>query len=302
MTQTDAAGPIKNLLVESFERSLDYDRDLQDGAAAYQSGDFERYIAKVFDDALRSNEAATKAKRAVPGGLQQAARRRAAGRPSATTSDHAPPRSDRRRAARRRPGRGLLGATSAPTTQTAAPPATVDRRPAALRGRAQRPARPRGRRGQRGGRHGPDVDPAPRPPAAARPPPRARAIVQRPIPFGAKRRDEMRAYARRHYGLDSFRLQRPKVIVEHYTVDRHFQLGLRHLRPRRARRRAARAARHVRALRRRQGRDDLPARGADHHVPPHGRPQRHRDRDRAGRAQRAGDPRPARRSSAPSCA
>ena len=64
MTQTDAAGPIKNLLVESFQRSLDYDRDLQDGAAAYQSGDFERYIAKVFDDALRSNDAATKAKRA----------------------------------------------------------------------------------------------------------------------------------------------------------------------------------------------------------------------------------------------
>jgi hypothetical protein len=64
VTQTDAAGPIKNLLVESFERSLDYDRDLQDGAAAYQSGDFERYIAKVFDDALRSNDAATRAKRA----------------------------------------------------------------------------------------------------------------------------------------------------------------------------------------------------------------------------------------------
>jgi serine/threonine-protein kinase len=64
VTQTDAAGPIKNLLVESFQRSLDYDRDLQDGAAAYESGDFERYIAKVFDDALRSNEAATKAKRA----------------------------------------------------------------------------------------------------------------------------------------------------------------------------------------------------------------------------------------------
>jgi hypothetical protein len=65
--QTDAAEPIKNLLVESFQRSLDYDRDLQDGAAAYQSGDFERYIAKVFDDALRSNDAATKAKRAFLG-------------------------------------------------------------------------------------------------------------------------------------------------------------------------------------------------------------------------------------------
>ena len=55
-------------------------------------------------------------------------------------------------------------------------------------------------------------------PTAARPP-----IVQRPIPFGAKRRDEMRAYARRHYGLDSFRLQGPKVIVEHYTAGDTFR-------------------------------------------------------------------------------
>jgi predicted Ser/Thr protein kinase len=63
VAQIDQAGPIKNLLVESFERSLDYDRDLQDGVAAYQNGDFERYLAKVFDDAGRSSEAATKAKR-----------------------------------------------------------------------------------------------------------------------------------------------------------------------------------------------------------------------------------------------
>jgi N-acetylmuramoyl-L-alanine amidase len=55
-------------------------------------------------------------------------------------------------------------------------------------------------------------------PAATRP-----VIVQRPIPFGAKRRDEMRAYARRHYGLDSFRLQGPKVIVEHYTAGDSFR-------------------------------------------------------------------------------
>jgi predicted Ser/Thr protein kinase len=62
-TQTDAAASIKNLLVDSFARSLDYDRDLQDGVAAYQSGDFERYIAKLFEDRQRSNDAATKAKR-----------------------------------------------------------------------------------------------------------------------------------------------------------------------------------------------------------------------------------------------
>ena len=33
----------------------------------YESGDFERYIAKVFDDALRSDDAATQAKRACLG-------------------------------------------------------------------------------------------------------------------------------------------------------------------------------------------------------------------------------------------
>jgi N-acetylmuramoyl-L-alanine amidase len=55
-------------------------------------------------------------------------------------------------------------------------------------------------------------------PTAARP-----VIVQRPIPFGPKRREEMRAYAVRHYGLDSFRLRDPKVIVEHYTATVSFQ-------------------------------------------------------------------------------
>ena len=50
--------------------------------------------------------------------------------------------------------------------------------------------------------------------AAARPP-----IVSNPIPFGAKRKREMAAYARRHYGIDSYRLRRPRVIVEHYTVN-----------------------------------------------------------------------------------
>jgi beta-N-acetylhexosaminidase len=54
--------------------------------------------------------------------------------------------------------------------------------------------------------------------AAARPTAARPAIVQRPIPFGAKRREEMRAYARRHYAIDDFRLRSPKVIVEHYTA------------------------------------------------------------------------------------
>jgi N-acetylmuramoyl-L-alanine amidase len=48
---------------------------------------------------------------------------------------------------------------------------------------------------------------------ALRPP-----IVQRPIPFGAARKRETAAYARRHYGIDTFRLRDPHVIVEHLTV------------------------------------------------------------------------------------
>jgi len=49
---------------------------------------------------------------------------------------------------------------------------------------------------------------------AVAPPP----VVSRPIPYGAERRADMRAYARRHYGIDDHRLRDPKVIVQHYTV------------------------------------------------------------------------------------
>ncbi len=49
--------------------------------------------------------------------------------------------------------------------------------------------------------------------AVQRPP-----IVWRPIPFGARRRAETAAYALRHYGLDTWRLRRPRVIVEHFTA------------------------------------------------------------------------------------
>jgi hypothetical protein len=48
-------------------------------------------------------------------------------------------------------------------------------------------------------------------------------IVQRPIPFPAKRKDEMAAYAQRHYGIDTYRLENPHVIVEHYTVTPDFE-------------------------------------------------------------------------------
>jgi hypothetical protein len=53
---------------------------------------------------------------------------------------------------------------------------------------------------------------------------RATAAQERPpirwslIPFGADRRRQMRAYARRHYGISTHRLIEPKVIVEHFTA------------------------------------------------------------------------------------
>jgi beta-N-acetylhexosaminidase len=56
-------------------------------------------------------------------------------------------------------------------------------------------------------------------PAATAPKPQ---IVHKPIPFDAKRRAEMAAYAKRHYGIDSWRLVHPKVIVEHYTASDSF--------------------------------------------------------------------------------
>ncbi len=48
------------------------------------------------------------------------------------------------------------------------------------------------------------------------------AIVSKPIPFSASRRAEMAQYAARHYGLHTWRLERPKVIVEHYTASNSF--------------------------------------------------------------------------------
>jgi N-acetylmuramoyl-L-alanine amidase len=55
--------------------------------------------------------------------------------------------------------------------------------------------------------------------ARALAPPR---ITSKPIPFDEKRKADMRAYARRHYGLDEHRLLDPKVIVQHYTVTDSF--------------------------------------------------------------------------------
>lgn len=44
------------------------------------------------------------------------------------------------------------------------------------------------------------------------------AIKQRPIPFSKKRKHEMAAYSKRHYGKSEWRLTKPRVIVEHYAV------------------------------------------------------------------------------------
>jgi beta-N-acetylhexosaminidase len=48
------------------------------------------------------------------------------------------------------------------------------------------------------------------------------AIVSKPIPFSATRRAEMARYAERHYGLSTWRLVHPRVIVEHYTASTTF--------------------------------------------------------------------------------
>ena len=48
-------------------------------------------------------------------------------------------------------------------------------------------------------------------------------ITLKLIPFGPKRRAETAAYARRHYSIDSWRLEQPRVIVQHYTASNSFR-------------------------------------------------------------------------------
>jgi N-acetylmuramoyl-L-alanine amidase-like protein len=52
--------------------------------------------------------------------------------------------------------------------------------------------------------------------------PRRPVIVARFIPFDSRRKAEMLAYARRHYGLGTYRLVDPHVIVEHFTATSTF--------------------------------------------------------------------------------
>jgi N-acetylmuramoyl-L-alanine amidase len=49
------------------------------------------------------------------------------------------------------------------------------------------------------------------------------AIKQDPIPFPGSRKREMVLYAERHYGIDTYRLIDPRVIVEHYTETPNFR-------------------------------------------------------------------------------
>jgi beta-N-acetylhexosaminidase len=57
--------------------------------------------------------------------------------------------------------------------------------------------------------------------AAVRPP--RPDIVWRPIPFPAARLAETAAYTKRHYGYATSQLERPRVIVEHYTAGSTFE-------------------------------------------------------------------------------
>ncbi len=55
-------------------------------------------------------------------------------------------------------------------------------------------------------------------------------IVWKPIPFGARRKAQMAAYSKRHYGRYAWRLRDPKVIVEHYTAGMTFAGRVEHVR------------------------------------------------------------------------
>ncbi|HQR78736.1 MAG TPA: peptidoglycan recognition family protein [Actinomycetota bacterium] len=52
------------------------------------------------------------------------------------------------------------------------------------------------------------------------PPPR---IVQKAIPYGKQRKKQMAGYAFRHYGVRTWQLTDPKVVVLHFTVSSTYQ-------------------------------------------------------------------------------
>jgi N-acetylmuramoyl-L-alanine amidase len=60
-------------------------------------------------------------------------------------------------------------------------------------------------------------------PEGSVPPLQRPVIEQDPLPFPDSRKREMTLYAKRHYGIDTYRLISPRVIVEHYTETPDFQ-------------------------------------------------------------------------------
>jgi N-acetylmuramoyl-L-alanine amidase len=67
----------------------------------------------------------------------------------------------------------------------------------------------------------PAASPSPTPSSGELPVPRP-PIVTKLIPFPDARKQQMLAYAQEHYGLDTFRLVHPQVIVEHFTASSTF--------------------------------------------------------------------------------
>ena len=109
-------------------------------------------------------------------------------------------------------GCGTARKTSARQTAAVAPAGA----PAAANANGQTPS---------AGRTAPATSPAPATGRVKPKPPRPH-IIWDPIPFGPRRKAEMVAYARRHYGrfmTPTYRLIHPHVIVIHYTETPSFQ-------------------------------------------------------------------------------
>jgi N-acetylmuramoyl-L-alanine amidase len=53
-------------------------------------------------------------------------------------------------------------------------------------------------------------------------------IVKKAIPYGARRKDQMAAYSKRHYGERGWELRAPSVIVQHYTAGLSFASAWNH--------------------------------------------------------------------------
>ena len=118
--------------------------------------------------------------------------------------------------------------------------------------------------------------------------------VAKPIPYGPERRADMADYAQRHYGFHDFRLEQPRVIVQHYTVTSSFPPVFDYFsrnQPDPELNELPGVCAHY--VIDRDGTIYRLVSPADH-VPPHGRPQLDRDRHRArGPERRPGDGQPA---------